>query len=361
MKYNVITYIGRFQCPHRGHIGTIRSGLDQSNRLIIVIGSHNTPRDIVNPWTAAERESMIRMCFNEADNSRMSFVYAENRLYSNSFWARNVELLVNEEIAKFNFINPTIAIIGNGKGDEQTGKYIDLFKQWTRIKGACISVADTPLHATTIRKSLFTGHMAEIEPLVEPVIYEYLQDFTETETFANLKYEYDFHIKEEQKYYPCPYNNYNRYCADAVVIQSGHVLLIQRIKAPGRGLWALPGGHVEQTETAFEASLRELDEETSIKLQPEVLERCMFLEHTFDHPERSLVGRLTEKRVRAVTRAFGYKLEDSRDFPKIAAGDDAGDARWYSFAEIGSMRDQLFEDHADIIEYMLARVPEKKI
>jgi bifunctional NMN adenylyltransferase/nudix hydrolase len=361
MKYNTIVYIGRFQPAHNGHIATMQAALEQANRLVVVIGSHNTPRDIKNPWTAPERETMIRECLSAEDNARVSFVYAENRLYSNTFWARNVERLVNEVVAGFNFVNPTIAIIGNGKGDKDTSEYVDYFKQWKRIPMSCVKLGEMPLHATKIRELIFTGHAGFISHAVPEGVHHYIRDFMFTEEFSVLKAEYDFHVKEEKKYEQVPYGSYTRYTADAVVIQSGHVLLIRRGQAPGKGLWALPGGHVDQTETAFEAALRELSEETAIKLQREVLERCVFAEKIFDHPERSMVGRLSKKLVRTTTMAYGFKLDDKRDLPPVKGQDDADAAHWFTFAEITNMRDQLFEDHADIAEFFLARVPEKRI
>lgn len=358
MKHNVIVYIGRFQPAHNGHIATMQAALDQANRLIVVIGSHNTPRDIKNPWTAPEREAMIRASLSPEDNARISFVYAENRLYSNTFWARNVEKLVNEVVSELGFIKPTIAIIGNDKGEKETAEYVDLFKKWKRVPMGCIKLGDMPLHATKIRELIFTGHSGYIRHAVPEGAFNYIADFMRTADFENLCAEYEFHVKEEKKYEHVPYGSYTRYTTDAVVIQSGHVLLIRRGKAPGKGLWALPGGHVEQTETAFEAVLRELREETAIKLQKEVLERCMFAEKLFDHPDRSIVGRLTKKLVRTATMAYGFKLDDKRDLPTVNGQDDADAAFWFTFEEIANMRDQLFEDHCDIIEYFLARVPE---
>jgi bifunctional NMN adenylyltransferase/nudix hydrolase len=359
MKHNIIVYIGRFQPAHLGHIATMQAALEHANRLIVVIGSHNVPRDIINPWTAAERETMIRSCLTTEQNARIAFVYAENRLYSNTFWSRNVERLVNEEISTYNFVNPTIGIIGNGKGDKTTSEYLDLFKKWKRVPMECVNIGDTPLHATKLRELIFTGYVNLIRDAVHPEAFNFIKAFTKTDAFGNLKGEYDFHVSEEKKYENVPYGSYTRYTADAVVIQSGHILLIRRAKAPGKGLWALPGGHVEQTETAFEASLRELSEETSINLQKEVLERCMFQEKMFDHPDRSIVGRLTKKRVRTASMAYGYKLDDSRDLPKVKGADDADTAHWFTFEEFASMRNELYEDHADLAEFMLARVPEK--
>lgn len=361
MKHNVIVYIGRFEPAHVGHIETMYSGLEHADRLIVVIGSHNTPRTPVNPWTSEEREDMIRRCFSLSDNQRIEFVYAENRLYSNTFWARNVEHLVNEKVATFEFVNPSIAIIGNGKGDASTNEYINYFKKWTRIPMECVAIEGTPLHATKIRELMLTGHVGLVQPVVAPEVFRYLRDFTKTPAFDYVRAEYDYYVGEDKKYENVPYGSYARYCADSVVIQSGHVLLIKRAKSPGMGLWALPGGHVNLDEDSFEASLRELDEETCIKVQKGVLERCMFHQKIFDHPDRSLVGRLTKMRVRTPTVAYGYKLDDKRDLPHVKGRDDAKEARWFTFAEVAEMRSVMFEDHCDIIEHMLTRIPEYKL
>lgn len=52
--------------------------------------------------------------------------------------------------------------------------------------------------------------------------------------------------------------------AIAVVLRNGKFLMVQRCKDPGRGYWGFPGGHVEAGETAKEAAVRELHEETSV-------------------------------------------------------------------------------------------------
>lgn len=59
--------------------------------------------------------------------------------------------------------------------------------------------------------------------------------------------------------------------ASACVFRDRRVLIVQRGKEPGRGIWSLPGGHVEPGETALAAARRELGEETGIVAQLEHL------------------------------------------------------------------------------------------
>lgn len=51
----------------------------------------------------------------------------------------------------------------------------------------------------------------------------------------------------------------------AAVFRNGKVLLVQRGKLPLRGVWSLPGGHIEQGERALAAAHRELAEETGVE------------------------------------------------------------------------------------------------
>ena len=71
--------------------------------------------------------------------------------------------------------------------------------------------------------------MAEVGAFVNTPIYDY------------LKQEHDYILGYRRAWEAAPYPP-TFVTTDAVVVQSGHILLIQRKAAPGKGLWALPGG-----------------------------------------------------------------------------------------------------------------------
>lgn len=69
------------------------------------------------------------------------------------------------------------------------------------------------------------------------------------------------------------------------------VLLIQRGHAPGQGLWALPGGFLEQRDGLWQSCMRELREETCSSISEADLLAALQAVQVFDHPDRSLRGR----------------------------------------------------------------------
>ncbi|MFD7867340.1 NUDIX domain-containing protein [Streptomyces sp. NPDC059783] len=123
-----------------------------------------------------------------------------------------------------------------------------------------------------------------------------------------------------------------RYTADVVVTTTDdHVLLIQRGWDPHKGMWALPGGHVDSGETSLAAAVRELAEEAAVYAAPDELAQI----GVFDQPGRDPRGRY-------VTAA--YHLTVIPGTP-IKAGTDADAAQWWPLNALPP----LAFDHADII------------
>jgi 8-oxo-dGTP diphosphatase len=110
-----------------------------------------------------------------------------------------------------------------------------------------------------------------------------------------------------------------RYTADVVLLHLGadgepRVLLIQRRWDPHAGAWALPGGHVDRGETARQAAVRELLEETGIAVTAAELVEV----GVYDEPGRDPRGRY-------VSVAFAAVLDHAAE---PTAGDDAALAQW---------------------------------
>jgi 8-oxo-dGTP diphosphatase len=103
--------------------------------------------------------------------------------------------------------------------------------------------------------------------------------------------------------------------ASVAVFREGKVLLAQRGKAPGLGLYSLPGGRIEPGETMREGALRELREE--VGLEAEIL---AFVDHV-EHIERGENGVI---RAHAVVAAFAGVWRGG----EASLSDEASDVRW---------------------------------
>jgi bifunctional NMN adenylyltransferase/nudix hydrolase len=186
--------------------------------------------------------------------------------------------------------------------------------------------------------------MKFIQGVVPETTFDFLMSFKETAEYEQIIREREFVANYKKQYASLPYPPIFS-TADAVVIQSGHVLMIKRRAEPGKGLWALPGGYVNaNTDKSVEAAmLRELREETMIKVPAPVLKGNIVRSKVFDAIDRSPRGRI-------ITHAFYIQLPDG-DLPKVKGSDDAEKARWVPIAEVRS--EECFEDHYEILQHFL--------
>jgi ADP-ribose pyrophosphatase YjhB (NUDIX family) len=53
----------------------------------------------------------------------------------------------------------------------------------------------------------------------------------------------------------------------AIVVRDGALLMVRRAREPARGLWTVPGGHLEAGEHLSEAVRREVAEETGLEVE----------------------------------------------------------------------------------------------
>lgn len=125
--------------------------------------------------------------------------------------------------------------------------------------------------------------------------------------------------------------------ADCIVMtkeDTPKVLLIQRGDDPFKGCWAFPGGFMNEDETTEQCAIRELEEETGLKV-----------EHIQQIGAYSKVDR--DPRGRTVTVAY-LAIVDS---PEVVKGqDDAALAEWWSLSSLPP----LAFDHNDILKDALS-------
>ena len=62
-----------------------------------------------------------------------------------------------------------------------------------------------------------------------------------------------------------------RATACAVIEKDGKILLVKRNHEPFNQYWTLPGGHIDFGETAEQAVIREVKEETGLQFKPKFL------------------------------------------------------------------------------------------
>ena len=125
--------------------------------------------------------------------------------------------------------------------------------------------------------------------------------------------------------------------ADCIVITKeadAKVLLIQRGDDPYKGCWAFPGGFMNMDETTEQCAIRELEEETGMKV-------------TGLHQIGAYSKVDRDPRGRTVTVAYLVVID--KPLPVIGQ-DDAAQAKWWPLSSIP----QLAFDHAEIMADAIA-------
>jgi len=333
--FGTLVLIGRFQPLHNAHLEIIKRCTALTDQLVVIVGSANQPRTYKNPFTFEERRRMIM----DAASGLSLRVYVEpniDTIYNDQAWAVRVQGIHS----KYRILGTRDGIIGHKK--DESSFYLDMFPQWEFVNVEEIE----PLSAVNIRDLYFKRSYNSnfIKNVVPETTYDFLQEFRKTAEFEQIIREREFVETYKKQYASLPYPPIFS-TADSVVIQSGHVLMIRRRAEPGKGLWALPGGYVNANpdRSVEDAAIRELREETGIKVPAPVLRGNIKRSKVFDAIDRSPRGRI-------ITHAFHIELPDG-ELPKVKGSDDADKARWVPIAEVRS--EECFEDHYEIIQHFL--------
>ncbi|GHT93762.1 ADP-ribose pyrophosphatase [Betaproteobacteria bacterium] len=335
--YDAIVLIGRFQPFHNGHAALLQAALAQAGRVLIVLGSAFRSRNARNPFTWEERAAMIGASLGEHDARRVAFIPARD-YYDDRHWAAAVEEGVRGEMQALGMAAPQVALAGHRKDD--SSYYLDLFPRWAFMAIERQGAFD----ATPIRQLYFAAEDAaartSLQTLVPPAVARFLADWSTQPAFTAMQVEQRSIEAYKEKWGSGPFVT-----LDAVVTVAAHVLLVRRGRAPGLGLWALPGGFLEGRERLWQGAIRELREETGLQASEAELRHTLRGVAVFDHPDRSQRGRI-------ITHAHWFDLSLDT-LPDVAGADDAAEARWIPLAGLAGMEAQLFEDHLHILDHFL--------
>ena len=333
-KYDVIVFIGRFQPFHNAHLEIIKRATELAKHTAIIVGSANQPRTFKNPFSYDEREYLINETLMMV-NASYSIHPIQDTIYNDDAWATKVQNIVNEINP---FENSKIGIIGHKK--DESSFYLDMFPQWDLIEVSLIE----ELSASQIRELYFKEDYNPnfIRNVIPVEVLEFLNRFSKTEDCNQILREIKVIENYKIPYVGLPYPPIF-VTVDAVLVQSGHILMIRRRAEPGRGLLALPGGFLDalSDKSLEDAMIREVREETQLKVPSPVLRGNIVEAKVFDAIERSTRGR-------TITHAFHINLPNG-ELPKVKGGSDATSAKWIPISKITP--NECFEDHYEIINY----------
>jgi len=342
--FDCLVFIGRFQPPHLGHLAVIHEALKRARQVIVLVGSSWQARSLRNPWRFDERRAMLCSAFDDEENDRLAVVPLLDALYNNDVWVRDVQRKVRDIASPQGARLPRIGLIGASRG--QSSYYLSLFPQWESVSVPLVE----GISASQIRERLFRSPSSADDYLttgashdLPPGVVGAVRDFCTGEHYRQLSEEQRLLDQYRSAWAQAPYPPIF-VTVNAVVVQSGHVLLVRRTAAPGKGLLALPGGFINSHERLLDACLRELRERIRLKVPEPVLKGSLRGQRLFDEPHRSWRGR-------TLAEAFYFALTPDQQLPRLKPVKGGDHARWVALADLDP--EALFEDHFFIIQDFL--------
>lgn len=239
--------------------------------------------------------------------------------YNDAQWMADIELILSE------FPDHEPVIFGHMK---EGNDYLNWFKQFRFIN----IESEHDIAATGIREYWFKNQRHNFKP-------EVLADW-------------DYFQSEKTRFADYPFLDTLQFnCSDAIIECSDHVLLIQRKFAPGKGTWVFPGGFKNGDETFLNAAIREVFEETNLRVPEKVLRGSVVSSRLFDSPTRGMG-------IPRNTLAVHFCIQPDADgsLPKAVPDSDAMIVKWWPIKQ--ALNDiSMFDDHTDILSEMMGVKP----
>ena len=338
-------FIGRFQPFHSGHAHVVEQALQKVDHLIILVGSAFRARNTRNPFTFEERKAMIVHSFGWESQSGKLIIEGIPDYPSDDRWEAEVRSTVERILSDSRFVLRKREVFLCGQQKDHSSFYVTKFPEWDPIG---IVAENHMISATDFRNRYFSNLPEIVDVHLPKGTVDFLKTFYATPEFKWLLDYNKAKQARDKAWEAAPFPNKD-VCADNVVVQSGHVLLVTRGKFPGKGLLALPGGHVEIHQRVRQAAVAELRQETKIsdrsgEIPPAMLESYITDYKLFDDPYRSDFGRV-------ISHAFLYRLPEAKPMWRVKGSDDAIEAKWYPVSKLDPTC--FHDDHYFIIQELL--------
>lgn len=349
-KYDLSIVILRGQIVHNAHIECFKEAFKRSDRVLILVGSSNSPRTIENPFTFAERKVLFDDILNNicGENEHYFIHPINDYILDDQKWVKQIPSAVAHYSNLDNVTISSVAVIGGAKNEF----YISLLPKeyeiivpelFVHIVGYKKEVIK--LNATDMRKQYFCNYYEEADKMIEPLVpvetFKFLQEFRKNKWYGYIAACWGRINDLNKAYGTGPF-----FTCDNVIMQKDKILLIKRKNHPGKGLWAIVGGYFDNTDFSLvHGSYRELIEETNISISFEDYQKNIVETRIFDNPKRSLVARL-------ITSASFVILPYDIEYT-IKAADDALEVKWFYIDEIMDMANIMYDDHYEIIRSFL--------
>ncbi len=333
--FDIGIIIGRFQPFHKAHSALLNHALNNAARVIVVLGSSLQARSAKNPFSEAERMTMILSTLTKENQARIKFITIRDH-YDDEAWKQSLLLAIEAQCTQ----QEKIALIGFQK--DASSYYLNFFPNWHFIN----ITKQGEIDGTKLRKTYFESPEPQCMRSLflndlPPTTAQFLDEWQYSDEYKNMKEEY-LAIEQSKKIWGTgPFIT-----TDTIVQSCNHVLLIKRKHSPGKGLWAIPGGFLDSHEKIIDCAIRELQEETQIPLSKETFVNSLKKVDVFDHPNRSIRGRI-------ITHAYYLNLNNT-SLPAVKGDDDASLACWIPISQLIEMEPYFFEDHFKIINHFLA-------
>ena len=176
--FDYLLFIGRFQPFHLAHMQTIKIALEQSENVILALGSAQNERNTKNPFLASEREEMILSNFSEAHQKRIHFVHVID-VYNDVKWVQLVKKLVNHVVTP----EAKVGLIGHFKDD--SSYYLQLFPEWQMVE---LDSLQDAMSATPVREAYYRGDI--LEQAFPLGTSEFLHKFQQSEIYKQLQHKF---------------------------------------------------------------------------------------------------------------------------------------------------------------------------